>query len=182
MLVGASHQPCCHRCELRQVGYVCRESRSICDVPEVCDGKEGDCPADGYLIDGVLTAMQRSLGSAAKSAEDPCYSYNQKGVEYGNCGTDKNGAFVACTTDDNSKCGTLHCREGSALPLLSTLTSFNLQFVHHTQQMQCKVITGSSHGLVKEGTSCASGKICIEGACIPLAQVSPSVHCPSNNW
>src|SRR5688500_14585260 len=67
----ASHQPCCHHCEVRlspgkttacslqyylqprQTGHLCRESRSPCDVPEVCDGRGGDCPADGHLVDGV---------------------------------------------------------------------------------------------------------------------------------
>uniref|UniRef100_A0AC35UCR6 Disintegrin domain-containing protein n=1 Tax=Rhabditophanes sp. KR3021 TaxID=114890 RepID=A0AC35UCR6_9BILA len=49
----ASHQSCCHRCELRKTGHICRTSRSPCDVIEICDGISADCPADGYLIDGT---------------------------------------------------------------------------------------------------------------------------------
>ncbi|KAI1721316.1 reprolysin (M12B) family zinc metalloprotease domain-containing protein [Ditylenchus destructor] len=192
----ASHQPCCHRCELRQVGYVCREARSICDVPETCDGKSGDCPADGHLIDGVLCGIDGQCwkgncsdteqqckdlwGPGARSAEEPCYSYNAKGVDYGNCGRDRNGQYISCS-DENRKCGTLHCRDGNTLPTLSTLSSFNLNFVHESRQLQCKVVSGSESGLVQEGTRCASGKICIENSCIPLSQVSPPVHCPTNN-
>lgn len=51
----ASHQQCCHRCEIRPSGFVCRESTSVCDVPEFCDGESGDCAADGHLIDGVVS-------------------------------------------------------------------------------------------------------------------------------
>lgn len=36
-------------------------------------------------------------------------------------------------------------------------------------------------GLVNDGTSCVKGKICIENVCVPLSQVSPVIHCPSNN-
>lgn len=76
---------------------------------------------------------------AAKSADEPCYDHNQKGVEYGNCGTDRNGNFVACN-EDNIKCGTLYCKDGDTIPKKASLTSFNLQFVHEKSQqlMQCK--------------------------------------------
>lgn len=42
-------------------------------------------------------------------------------------------------------------------------------------------ITNIGVGLVEDGTSCGSGRVCVEGTCLPLAQVSPPVHCPSNN-
>uniref|UniRef100_A0A7E4VRT4 Peptidase M12B domain-containing protein n=1 Tax=Panagrellus redivivus TaxID=6233 RepID=A0A7E4VRT4_PANRE len=48
----------CHRCELRKSGTICRESRSICDVLEFCDGESGDCPADGYLVDGIICGIK----------------------------------------------------------------------------------------------------------------------------
>ncbi|KIH47715.1 Disintegrin, partial [Ancylostoma duodenale] len=49
----AAHHQCCHRCELRKAGEVCRSARSACDVAETCNGKSGDCPPDGHLVDGT---------------------------------------------------------------------------------------------------------------------------------
>lgn len=34
--------------KLRQLGYVCRDSYNECDLPEVCTGESGQCPADVY--------------------------------------------------------------------------------------------------------------------------------------
>ena len=192
----ASHQPCCHRCELRKAGTICRESRSFCDVPEFCDGESGDCPSDGYLVDGIQCGINghcwkgncsdpeqqcRHLwGSEAHAADEACYSYNEKGLEYGNCGKNRNGEFKKCEKE-NVKCGTLHCRSGTTMPVNSKLTSFNFQFLHESRHVQCKAITSPAVGLVADGTSCGSGSICIDGTCLPLVQVSPPVHCPSNN-
>jgi hypothetical protein len=192
----ASHQACCHRCELRKPGTLCRESRSTCDVPEYCDGESGDCPADGYLVDGILCGIKgqcwkgncsdseqqcKSLwGPDAHAAEEPCYDFNEKGLEYGNCGRNRNGDFNKCESE-NKKCGTLHCRNGVNLPVDSSLTSFNFQFAYGGKHVQCKAITNTVVGLVADGTHCGSGSICIQGVCLPLVQVSPPVHCPSNN-
>uniref|UniRef100_A0A0R3RAV5 EGF-like domain-containing protein n=1 Tax=Brugia timori TaxID=42155 RepID=A0A0R3RAV5_9BILA len=59
--------------------------------------------------------------------------------------------------------------------------SFNLQFLHETKQIQCKMVTNLDIGMVMDGSSCGSGKVCVQGICSPLVQVSPPVHCPSNN-
>ncbi|CAD5214252.1 unnamed protein product [Bursaphelenchus okinawaensis] len=192
----AAHQPCCDRCELRKPGHVCRKSRSVCDVAETCDGESGDCPVDGYLVDGIACGhngqcwkgncsdpdqqCQSLWGRDATAAEDSCYSNNEKGAEYGNCGRDRNGNFIACQ-NENRKCGLLQCKNGRTSPVSANLTSFNFQFLKDGKQMQCKSITNIGVGLVDDGTSCGNGRVCVEGTCLPLAQVSPPVHCPSNN-
>ncbi|KAI6214798.1 hypothetical protein M3Y94_00310700 [Aphelenchoides besseyi] len=192
----AAHHVCCHRCELLKQGHLCRSARSVCDVPEVCDGVNGNCPTDGYLVDGIQCGLNghcwkgncsdtqqqcRNLwGDNAIAGEEACYDQNEKGVEYGNCGRDRNGKFVSCETE-NRLCGTLHCKSGLSYPRFSNLTSFNYQFLKDGHQVQCKSITNVGVGLVADGTSCGSGRICVEGSCLPLAQVSPPVHCPSNN-
>ncbi|TKR67593.1 hypothetical protein L596_023722 [Steinernema carpocapsae] len=61
------------------------------------------------------------------------------------------------------------------------LNSFNFQFLNGDNPVQCKAITNPLIGLVADGTSCGSGRVCVQGACLPLVQVSPPVHCPSNN-
>uniref|UniRef100_A0AAF5PS84 Uncharacterized protein n=7 Tax=Wuchereria bancrofti TaxID=6293 RepID=A0AAF5PS84_WUCBA len=192
----ASHQACCHRCQLRPTGHVCRPARSVCDVAEICTGDDGDCPEDGYLIDGTICGISgqcwkgncsdveqqcRDLwGSDAATADEHCYERNGLGLEYGNCGTDRDGMFRKCAVE-NVHCGTLHCRGGFQTPLDLKFNSFNLQFLHETKQIQCKVITNLDIGMVMDGSSCGSGKVCVQGICSPLIQVSPPVHCPSNN-
>ncbi|VDN85842.1 unnamed protein product [Brugia pahangi] len=192
----ASHQACCHRCQLRPIGHVCRPARSVCDVAEVCTGDDGDCPEDGYLIDGTVCGISgqcwkgncsdveqqcRDLwGSDASTADEHCYERNGLGLEYGNCGTDRDGIFRKCAVE-NVHCGTLHCRGGSQTPLNLKFNSFNLQFLHETKQIQCKMVTNLDIGMVMDGSSCGSGKVCVQGICSPLVQVSPPVHCPSNN-
>lgn len=46
-----------------------------------------------------------------------------------------------------------------------------------------RAIIGSESmiALVRDGTHCAPGKVCIENACVPLSQVSAPIYCPSNN-
>uniref|UniRef100_A0A915PXI3 EGF-like domain-containing protein n=1 Tax=Setaria digitata TaxID=48799 RepID=A0A915PXI3_9BILA len=192
----ASHQSCCHRCQLRPVGHVCRPARSVCDVAETCTGDDGNCPDDGYLIDGTVCGISgqcwkgncsdierqcRDLwGSDAATADEHCYKRNGLGLEYGNCGLDRDGTYRKCEVE-NVHCGTLHCRAGSQTPVDLNLNSFNLQFLHETKQIQCKMVTNFDVGMVMDGSSCGSGKVCVQGICSPLVQVSPPVHCPSNN-
>ncbi|VDN03744.1 unnamed protein product [Thelazia callipaeda] len=192
----ASHQTCCHRCQLRPAGHICRSPRSTCDVAEICTGDHGDCPQDGYLVDGTLCGISgqcwkgncsdveqqcRDLwGSESTTADEHCYERNGLGVEYGNCGMDRDGMYQKCEVE-NVHCGTLHCRGGFQIPLDTKLNSFNLQFLHETKQVQCKTVTSLEVGMVMDGNSCGSGKVCVQGICLPLVHVSPPVHCPSNN-
>ncbi|MFH4973934.1 hypothetical protein AB6A40_000643 [Gnathostoma spinigerum] len=193
----ASHQECCQRCQLRPAGHVCRPSRSECDVTEVCDGETGDCPKDGYLVDGTKCGGINGLcwkgncsdielqcktlwGENATVADENCFERNLLGAEYANCGEDRDGHLRKCTME-NVHCGTIHCRSGGHLPIDRRLNSFNLQFLHDEKQIQCKMVTQSSVGLVFDGTTCGSGKVCVQGNCLPLSQVSPSLRCPTNN-
>ncbi|KAL3068365.1 hypothetical protein niasHT_030656 [Heterodera trifolii] len=192
----ASHQPCCEHCQLRSSGYVCRQSKSVCDIAEKCDGKSGDCPSDEHLVDGVLCGLsglcwkgecvdaerqcQELWGQGAKPADEQCFLHNSRGLEYGHCGRDVEGRFVECARE-NARCGVLHCRGGGASPLGTNASSFNLQFAKEQRHLQCKVVVNSANGMVKDGTSCGSGRICVRSVCVPLTQVSPPVPCPSSN-
>uniref|UniRef100_A0A914HCN4 Uncharacterized protein n=1 Tax=Globodera rostochiensis TaxID=31243 RepID=A0A914HCN4_GLORO len=192
----ASHQPCCHHCQLRSSGHFCRQSKSVCDIAEKCDGKSGECPLDEHLVDGVLCGLsglcwkgecvdaerqcQELWGQGAKPADEQCFLHNSRGLEYGHCGRDAEGRFVECA-GENARCGVLHCRGGATSPLEANASSFNLQFAREQRQLQCKVVANSAHGMVSDGTSCGSGRICVRAVCVPLAQVSPPLACPSNN-
>ncbi|CAI5446078.1 unnamed protein product [Caenorhabditis angaria] len=192
----AAHQKCCHRCELRRAGDVCRASESPCDVAEQCDGKSGDCPPDGHLIDGTVcgndgqcwrgncsdahSQCKNVWGKDARIAEDVCFEQNVKGVEYANCGHQSDGSYHKCQMED-VRCGTLHCQSGQIAPIDSTLKAFTFQFSDNSQQIQCKSIASSKIGLIGDGASCASGRVCVAGSCVEMSSVSASVACPTNN-
>ncbi|CAK5061485.1 unnamed protein product [Meloidogyne enterolobii] len=193
----AAHEECCHRCHVRPSGHLCRPTRSICDVAERCDGKSGECPPDSHLLDGTQCGLGNNgqcwqgdcvdsdeqcreiWGKGSRVAESLCFSKNGHALEYGNCGRDTEGKFVECAPE-NERCGLLQCHEGSASPTIPNATAFAFQFVQEERQIQCKVVTNSPLGFVKDGTSCGEGRVCIRTVCLPLAQVSPSVKCPSS--
>lgn len=194
----AAHHACCHRCELRKAGEVCRSSRSSCDVAEMCDGKSGDCPSDGHLIDGTACGQdgqcwrgncsdpqaqcKQIWGRDAKLADMACFDQNSKGSEYANCGagTDGGGRARACQPED-IRCGTLHCEGGLATPQMDAIRAFTFQFMHHDKQVQCKSIANTTIGLSLDGSSCGSGTVCVAGSCVEMTSVSAPVSCPSNN-
>lgn len=127
----------------------------MCDVPETCDGESGNCPPDGYLVDGIACGInghcwkgncsdteqqcKELWGPGAQAAFEVCYDNNEKGTEYSNCGKDADGRLVPCAPE-NKMCGTLHCREGSISPVHANLSSFNHQFAHEGRQVQCKYV------------------------------------------
>ncbi|CAB3401524.1 unnamed protein product [Caenorhabditis bovis] len=192
----ASHQKCCHRCELRRAGEICRASRSPCDVAEQCDGKSGDCPPDGHLIDGTVCGSDgqcwrgncsdaesqcKSLwGREARVAEAVCFEQNTKGAEYANCGFQSDGSYHPCQHED-TRCGTLHCQNGLLAPVDTSLKAFTFHFMQDAQQIQCKSIASPTVGLVGDGASCGSGKVCVAGSCVEMSSVTSSIACPTNN-
>uniref|UniRef100_A0A8R1DZF8 Uncharacterized protein n=1 Tax=Caenorhabditis japonica TaxID=281687 RepID=A0A8R1DZF8_CAEJA len=192
----AAHHKCCHRCELRRAGDVCRHSKSPCDVAEQCDGKSGDCPPDGHLIDGTVcgtdgqcwrgncsdshTQCQQLWGRDAKVAEPVCFEQNTKGAEYANCGQQTDGTYHPCQIED-ARCGSLHCHSGNVAPIDSALKAFTFHFSQNSQQVQCKSIASASVGLIADGTNCGSGRVCVAGSCVEMSSVSSPIACPTNN-
>ncbi|EGT36733.1 hypothetical protein CAEBREN_16546 [Caenorhabditis brenneri] len=195
----AAHHKCCHRCELRKAGETCRASKSPCDVAESCDGKSGDCPPDGHLIDGTVCGTdgqcwrgncsdshqqcQKLWGRDARVADQVCFDQNTKGAEYANCGVQADGSYHPCQIED-TKCGTLHCHSGSITPLDQALKAFTFHFTENSQQIQCKSIAPSGGVLLgqsQDGTNCGSGKVCVAGSCVEMSSVTSATACPTNN-
>ncbi|KAK5975951.1 Disintegrin and metalloproteinase domain-containing protein unc-71 [Trichostrongylus colubriformis] len=193
----AAHHQCCHRCELRKAGEVCRSARSSCDVAETCDGKSGDCPPDGHLMDGTACGRsgqcwrgncsdphqqcQEIWGEGARVAEQECFKQNTRGHEYANCGSiDGTGTYRSCQ-QEHIRCGTLHCQDGSTTPSQAALRAFTFQFQQDDKQVQCKSIADEKVGLVQDGSSCGPGRLCVAGSCVEMSSVSTAVTCPSNN-
>ncbi|KAJ1355053.1 hypothetical protein KIN20_012180 [Parelaphostrongylus tenuis] len=69
-------------------------------------------------------------------------------------------------------------------PLLQSrpsLRAFTFQFQQDEKQVQCKSIADDNVGLVKDGSTCGSGRVCVAGSCVEMSSVSTPVNCPSNN-
>ncbi|VDO66267.1 unnamed protein product [Heligmosomoides polygyrus] len=137
--------------KLRKAGEVCRNARSACDVAEMCDGKSGDCPPDGHLVDGTACGRdgqcwrgncsdphqqcQAIWGEGARVADQECFKQNTRGYEYANCGAiDSTGTYRSCQAD-HTRCGTLHCQDGASTPSQSALRSFTFQFQQDEKQV-----------------------------------------------
>ncbi|GMT18574.1 hypothetical protein PFISCL1PPCAC_9871, partial [Pristionchus fissidentatus] len=185
----AAHHPCCQRCQLLPSGTECRGSRGSCDVAEMCDGRSGECPADGHLVDGsacgeegtcwrgncsdAMAQCQALWGKSATVAEPACFDQNTQGYEYANCGE------KPCTKSD-AKCGLLHCQGGGETSLSNT-RSFAFSFLSpEGKSVQCKTVADSL-GLVRDGTGCGPGRVCVGASCVEMVQVSSPVVCPTNN-
>ncbi|ETN80122.1 Disintegrin [Necator americanus] len=183
----AAHHQCCHRCELRKAGEVCRNARSACDVAETCDGKSGDCPPDGHLVDGTACGRdgqcwrgncsdphnqcQMIWGEGARVAEEECFKQNTRGHEYANCGSsDSSSAYRSCQAE-HIRCGTLHCQDGATTPMQAALRAFTFQFQQNEKQVQCKSIANTTVGLVEDGSTCGSGRVCVAGSCVEMSSL-----------
>ncbi|CAJ0580917.1 unnamed protein product, partial [Mesorhabditis spiculigera] len=193
----AAHQDCCYRCQIRRAGEICRPSNGSCDVAEVCDGTSGNCPANGYLVDGTACgdvgqcwrgacsdprAMCTKIwGHGANVGQDECFAYNTRGHEFANCGQDGK-ALKQCEIPD-VRCGSLYCTGGSPNPIIQVEAS-TLHLNKLDETVECKSISYSANSLLAltpDGSACGSGRVCVAGSCVDAKQVSTAVFCPSNN-
>lgn len=195
---------CCHNCTFLPNHYVCREQSTDCDVPEMCPGNSGECPANnyaadgypcanntGYCISGICPTLREQCqyiwGEESKGADIQCFEkFNPTGNFNGHCGRDeKTGWFSKCQPE-NIQCGLLHCEGGNKLPLLNFDKSFSKTTVFSNgKEYDCKAIYGPAvmslphFGLVQEGTKCGVGKVCRDKQCVAMT-TSPNLFCPGS--
>ncbi|KAM9263427.1 LOW QUALITY PROTEIN: disintegrin and metalloproteinase domain-containing protein 9-like [Cariama cristata] len=93
---------CCHKRQFQPAGKICREDRSVCDLPECCNGSSGTCPMDvkedrspcsdkdrcydghGHSHEAQCKAL---FGRATHCAPLSCFrEVNVRGDRCGNCG------------------------------------------------------------------------------------------------
>uniref|UniRef100_A0A8C4RBB1 Uncharacterized protein n=1 Tax=Eptatretus burgeri TaxID=7764 RepID=A0A8C4RBB1_EPTBU len=178
---------CCKDCKVwpEQQGIVCREVMDECDLPEMCDGKSGNCPGNVYIKDGTacqegeaycyngfcLTLEEQCLrlwGEGATPASEMCYkTVNTQGTSYGNCGEDISGQYVTCSLS-NVMCGKLQCKGGKGKPQLATDVSVvETKFTYMGTKYVCRGISYnlgddvSDPGIVNTGTKCGSNKVTV---------------------
>ncbi|KAM6221056.1 disintegrin and metalloproteinase domain-containing protein 28 [Rhynchocyon petersi] len=180
---------CCEKCQFKAAGTVCRPAKDECDLPEMCDGKSGECPDDrfrvngfpcqngkGYCLMGMCPTLQEQCtgmwGPGSEVADKSCYSRNEGGSKYGYC-RKVDDTLVPCKAND-SMCGKLFCRGGADnLPWKGRIVTF----------LNCKTFipedTTQEIGMVANGTKCGNKKVCINAECVDMERAYKSTNCSS---
>ncbi|XP_049560236.1 disintegrin and metalloproteinase domain-containing protein 32 isoform X9 [Orcinus orca] len=176
---------CCNNCQLMQAGAVCRPiAHPECDVPEVCNGSSGSCPADitihnghkckggkAFCFDGGcqdLDARCESIyGKGSKNAPFACYEEIQSQTDrFGNCGRERS-KYKFCAWR-NLICGRLICTYPFQTPFLRDGASVIYAFVRNTVCITMHYTTkgGEDPMVVKNGSICDTGRICVNRECV----------------
>ncbi|XP_049823271.1 disintegrin and metalloproteinase domain-containing protein 11 [Aethina tumida] len=199
--------PCCENCRLKERGVVCRDPSNECDLPELCTGESGECPADvfkkngspcgkntGYCFNGncpTLTLQCENIwGYGGIAADSECFEqFNSKGSINGHCGSDSNGRFLKCLPE-NVKCGSLQCQQGNRYPTIDGLDDLYARTIISIKgvEYECKTTTGTNEkldlphlGLVRDGTPCGENLICLNQTCSSIFPHVKQEKCPSND-
>ncbi|XP_078522723.1 zinc metalloproteinase-disintegrin-like VLAIP-B isoform X1 [Lissotriton helveticus] len=183
---------CCENCKIKSAGILCRPGKDDCDLPDLCDGQNAQCPSDRYRVNGypcnngegycymgtcpTLKSQCVDIWGAASGDEDAtsCFNSNKRGLYYGFC-TYSGGKYIACP-DKDIKCGKLFCKGGSNTPSVFATTL--------TVGSVCKVIIPTSgyvdnFGMVQNGTKCGTDSVCSSGRCLNMESVYKSTNCSS---
>uniref|UniRef100_A0A8C5ZMK5 ADAM metallopeptidase domain 20 n=1 Tax=Marmota marmota marmota TaxID=9994 RepID=A0A8C5ZMK5_MARMA len=189
---------CCKDCKFRPPGTLCRHPLNKCDLPEWCNGTSHQCPDDVYVQDGSPCSdnaycykktcnthdlqCKEIFGRDARSASQSCYNkINTQGNRFGHC--DIVGTTYTKCSEPDIMCGRVQCENVSRLPFLQS--HFTVHQLHFNQN----TCWGTDYhlgmsipdiGQVKEGTSCAPGKICISKKCASKAALVS--HVTQGEW
>uniref|UniRef100_A0A2K6JZB7 ADAM metallopeptidase domain 28 n=1 Tax=Rhinopithecus bieti TaxID=61621 RepID=A0A2K6JZB7_RHIBE len=180
---------CCEKCQFKKAGMVCRPAKDECDLPEMCDGKSGNCPDDrfrvngfpchhgkGYCLMGACPTLQEQCtelwGPGTEVADQSCYNRNEGGSKYGYCRR-VDDTLIPCKAND-TMCGKLFCQGGSDnLLWKGRIVTF----------LTCKTFdpedTSQEIGMVANGTKCGHNKVCINAECVDIEKAYKSTNCSS---
>ncbi|XP_037668760.1 disintegrin and metalloproteinase domain-containing protein 28 isoform X2 [Choloepus didactylus] len=180
---------CCEKCQFKMGGAVCRPAKDECDLPEMCDGRSGNCPEDrfrvngfpcqngkGYCLMGTCPTLKEQCtemwGPATEVADKSCFSRNEAGSKYGYCHKVED-TLIPCKAVD-AMCGKLFCQGGSDnLPWKGRIVTFQT----------CKTFdpedTSQEIGMVANGTKCGNKKVCINAECVDIEEAYKSTNCSS---
>lgn len=200
---------CCdlETCRPRLAGVECRSSVHECDLPEFCTGDSEYCPDDAFKANGheclngeafCHSGMCRTHGEQCKllwgptgqSSDDRCYMMNTQGSHNGNCGYNwVNETYYKCS-NENIKCGMLHCMH------LNERLEFGMESVSKMSHsflkskkgvIPCRValvdmgLDMVDPGLAPDGAKCGPGKMCVNQRCMPVAALKlASCNCHGN--
>ncbi|XP_019327274.1 PREDICTED: uncharacterized protein LOC103900352 [Aptenodytes forsteri] len=179
---------CCENCQFKQKTSQCRPPADAqCDLPEFCNGSSASCPSDLYVQDGhgcehgtgycykgccqsPDLQCQALYGKGAKNAPLACYEeVNSQQDRFGHCGNHPKDGYQPCSWP-NLGCGKLVCTYPNRIPF----TKVKGAIIYAQVQEHLCVSFDFMHGptaldplLVKDGTKCGPGKVCMNGTCHP---------------
>ncbi|XP_026543971.1 putative disintegrin and metalloproteinase domain-containing protein 5 [Notechis scutatus] len=164
---------------------ICRQALDKnCDFPEYCNGSSAICPGNVYVQNGIDCASntgfcyggfcqsadlhcQEFFGSRSRNAPQVCYEVNNQADRFGHCGVDFKRKFKTCSSRD-LKCGKLIC----TYPYDTPYTKLNVPVLYMPVKNVVCVSLDLNHPdgtpnpmMVKEGTKCGLGKICLRQKC-----------------
>ncbi|XP_066465026.1 disintegrin and metalloproteinase domain-containing protein 15 isoform X3 [Eleutherodactylus coqui] len=186
---------CCEQCKRAPPGTLCRQPLGECDLPEYCNGASPHCPANVYLqngescgnglahcYEGECRTLQKQCqdlwGPGSSPAPDSCFAkVNTRADKYGNCGRMTNGSYLPCTLR-NVLCGSIQCLGGRDRPLLGASAEIiSVKVSVNGTEISCRG-TYFNLGddvwdsvLVKTGTVCGPGKVCVNQQCRDTAEL-----------
>ncbi|KAM9810158.1 disintegrin and metalloproteinase domain-containing protein 8a [Syngnathus typhle] len=171
---------CCHNCQLKASGSVCRPKTGNCDLAEHCTGLSASCPPDayaqnglpcnrgkGYCYNGQCPSRQqhckRLWGPDAEVSADACY------FQHGGC---RKSLFGRRCFGSEQSCGTLFCTGGWGFPVTSRKSFYKVG------NEECNEATMNPEdnypadlGMVPTGTKCGNNMVCYNQKCHDIRNI-----------
>uniref|UniRef100_A0A8B9NVS7 ADAM metallopeptidase domain 32 n=1 Tax=Accipiter nisus TaxID=211598 RepID=A0A8B9NVS7_9AVES len=180
--------PFCLLCQFKQKNSPCRPTADAqCDLAEFCNGSSASCPPDLYVQDGhgcehgtgycykgrcqsPDLQCQALYGKGAKNAPLACYEeVNHQQDRFGHCGNHPKDGYQPCSWP-NLGCGKLVCTYPNRIPFTKVKGAIIYAQVQEHLCVSFDFMRGPTAPdplLVKEGTKCGPGKVCMNGTCHP---------------
>ncbi|XP_065515189.1 disintegrin and metalloproteinase domain-containing protein 32-like isoform X3 [Lathamus discolor] len=186
--VQCSSGLCCQNCQFKRKQWQCRPAADEqCDLAEFCTGASASCPPDLYVQDGHGCEQgtgycykgrcqspdlqcQQIYGKGAKNAPLACYEeVNSQQDRFGHCGNHPMDGYQPCSWP-NLGCGKLVCVYPNRLPFTKMKGAIIYAHVQEHLCVSFDFMNGPTKFdplMVKEGTKCGPGKVCLNGSCQP---------------
>ncbi|KAI4557032.1 hypothetical protein MJG53_018986 [Ovis ammon polii x Ovis aries] len=173
--------------EFMAAGATCRPiAHPECDIPEVCNGSSGRCPADITILNGqqceegkafcydggcqdIDAHCESIFGKGSKNAPFACYEEIQSQSDrFGNCGQE--GLRYTFCPWRNLICGRLICTYPLETPFLRDNASVIYAFV---RSIICITMHYETTGIkdplvVNNGSICDKERICVNRQCLEV--------------
>ncbi|XP_056326739.1 disintegrin and metalloproteinase domain-containing protein 8a [Danio aesculapii] len=165
-----AHGECCHNCQLKHTGSLCRKSAHDCDLDEYCTGESAFCPEDDFKMNGLPCNYNQGYcyngqcpthkehckmlwGSGADVDDDACFQYNV---------IDRTSKSA-----EHRKCGRIYCYGGNPFPKTNKKANVNVQ--SRTCYMALDSSPTEELGMVPTGTKCGTNKVCYQSLCLDIS-------------
>ncbi|XP_049628672.1 A disintegrin and metallopeptidase domain 3-like [Suncus etruscus] len=186
---------CCDKdtCQIKERGFLCRESTGLCDFPEFCSGISESCGPNikaldlepcnnftSYCYNGECKDPDKQcsklFGKFAKVSTYLCsQEVNSQNDRFGNC---KEGP---CNFE-NLLCGKLVCHWTHTH--IATSNTLDIQYTfrgeHVCMSSSLRDRTSKDITVVETGTMCGDGKFCNRGDCISVTEYRKGLNILDN--